>query len=427
MLRITVHFCLFTLVFLSQFSCLKAAATHVELPFELHELTYLPESDWEAPNASAHSSTLELLDSTCNFSDRLKVALLSKPSKSEPAVAAKPNITSLVSDAPPIPRGVAKEFLGLSSIATQVIPMFTVASVEEEVELLPEPILGAAISIPMMLVPDSAQEQFSQFTAIEIPFALIPANETELSIEEEDQVFSDDLGSEVPVSIELQGDERDAYWQYYEDCDRWGVDFAKLLNEAMSVNEDEAQTRVASAVVPVSFEDSTGIEEPAYNMTSGLFTLPSIGVFFALPPIMDIDRNTVHELGWAKQLVLESEFVLVESHGVDQKLSNVCALGPIVQGLSIQKAINGASLAGLAEKTRLILDSPDTICFAYQMHEEFYSTLESLVDQNKLQIEARQNEIRYSFANKLEIVAGWLDSWAESIRSSSIGSPVLVD
>ena len=41
--------------------------------------------------------------------------------------------------------------------------------------------------------------------------------------------------------IQYCGSSEDAYWQYYDDCNRWGVDFSYLLVEAANVDSDVAE------------------------------------------------------------------------------------------------------------------------------------------------------------------------------------------
>jgi hypothetical protein len=58
------------------------------------------------------------------------------------------------------------------------------------------------------------------------------------TVEKEASVSSDDEKSLDDKSFELDESENtDEYWQYYDDCDRWGVDFAILLNPNLVVSQ----------------------------------------------------------------------------------------------------------------------------------------------------------------------------------------------
>ena len=99
----------------------------------------------------------------------------------------------------------------LAAIERVVIPIFLVPDYDEHVALLNPP---ASASIPMFVVEDVVEDVQDS-----LPADLF-ADKTEVEVS-----FSAD-------SIKLQTPARDPYWQYYEDCDRWGV----LIVEAQPVD-----------------------------------------------------------------------------------------------------------------------------------------------------------------------------------------------
>ena len=124
----------------------------------------------------------------------------------------------------------------------------------------------------------SASEQLSAVRGIETPMFLIPDVKESFEVKDIEkaiaqrltlvipmfQVVDAEVASEIlesdipgdlftakphsPASIELEGPQRDPYWQYYDDCDRWGVDFAKLINDAQY-----EQTSISTDNSDVSF------------------------------------------------------------------------------------------------------------------------------------------------------------------------------
>jgi len=130
------------------------------------------------------------------------------------------------------------EPLGLKPIATRHIPMFQIADIEEELENeLQDQVVGlksiASVNIPMFFVAD-----------IEAADSTTERAEPESSLMSDDEVTKDVFINEsgAPRSIEPRQSDRDPYWEYYEDCDRWGVDFAKLIIKA----KPNHQNRVSS-------------------------------------------------------------------------------------------------------------------------------------------------------------------------------------
>lgn len=51
--------------------------------------------------------------------------------------------------------------------------------------------------------------------------------------------FGSDADADADLLIGHAGATQDSYWQYYEDCDRWGVDFAGLLIEANATGNSQ--------------------------------------------------------------------------------------------------------------------------------------------------------------------------------------------
>lgn len=134
--------------------------------------------------------------------------------------------------------------ISLEPISTRKIPMFQVAIVDvveadepasqsvkqEQVSL--EPISGLPIAMFLVADVETSESKIESEKADEAD-----ANEAEVSgeVESADSVLPEDLfidQTESSISIELEQSDRDPYWQYYDDCDRWGVNFAKLVHEA---------------------------------------------------------------------------------------------------------------------------------------------------------------------------------------------------
>lgn len=153
------------------------------------------------------------------------------------------------------------EPLGLKPIATRHIPMFQIADIEEELENeLQDQVVGlksiASVNIPMFFVADieaakvSNSAQANQLSEATVSDELEAADSTTERAEPESSLMSDDEvtkdvfinESGAPRSIEPRQSDRDPYWEYYEDCDRWGVDFAKLIIKA----KPNHQNRVSS-------------------------------------------------------------------------------------------------------------------------------------------------------------------------------------
>ncbi len=85
-----------------------------------------------------------------------------------------------------------------------------------------------------------------------------------------------ELVSEDPMRLELPVETQDSYWQYYEDCDRWGVDFASLLTEAIASQGDEEGTQGQSHVPGTSPQCLMLQIVGSQNLSIWLYRIPRI-------------------------------------------------------------------------------------------------------------------------------------------------------
>lgn len=131
-------------------------------------------------------------------------------------------------ESPLVPALDADEPVWLKPNANHQIPMFQVADVDDESEEQAVSLESiASISTPMFLVADNEVvevKQADQNEIVEAKTSLLP--DDVLSKE----VFINEVNTSESSELEQPG--RDQYWEYYDDCDRWGVDFAKLVFEA---------------------------------------------------------------------------------------------------------------------------------------------------------------------------------------------------
>ena len=379
MLRNIVNFCLFTILLFSQLTNLNATTVRIDLDLDLRELSYIPEADdatW-----SKRSTLLDQWVSACNFSKRYEVATYELRKDLN---TAKP---ALVGDLPPVPRVAAKR--------------------EPIVALKRNPLT----EIPLCLIRDSQTDSFISvsFERVSIPMVLIPDSGNELTAAEELEVFADDveafpkeLEAEIPVSIELENDGVDPYWQYYDDCDRWGVDFAKLLSEGLSVADSTAAH--SYGIAPVSYEQVSTVS-PA-----------SLGVcLFALSPMLTKERSVV-DLDWAKELVLETEFVVLETEGIDLDFVHVRALSPVTQGILIGEPIAGSYLSGAVRNSKSLFNGETLSCNVFQIQQALFNNLESVVASGRAHHANQKVLYRNSIANQIQHVADVLNLVADSIR-----------
>lgn len=438
MLRITVKFCLFTFLFFAQFSVINATELRGRLAIELEELVYPLESNSIGLNLGARPGlAIEALDASCQFADRLRVediirtqSLKAKESdKSYLAIANEPN------DAPPVPRLISETPIeSPSDTCVSAVNNCPSEFANAEARYSLEPI--STTEIPMFLIEDLVEDNsqpkklrehkglsIDLFERISIPVFFIQdtndVTRSELSGNDEMDIFSDDSNAEIPVSIEAE-ETRDPYWQYYEDCDRWGVDFAKLLLEGISIADEDT-----SSVVPASFEVSDSEFESGTLITqlNLLGSTQSIGSWiFSLPPIADVKFQSVKELEWSNSILDEGSFLLTEHAGIDFDMVNVKALSPITQALVISHEVGLLDIHGLVNDAIWHLDLNSLDCVLYEIQADFFEPIEMMVEKVNAHRKTSHNAFRNALANQIHGMAWLLDELADSIRTDGSGS-----
>ncbi len=293
MARMTAQYCLWTILFVSQMTLLRANAIEVRthrLPIEIDHLLVLP-----APHQSQFKSNQigELLENHCDFLSR---TMATNQPASQPRQTAEisPRRGVDENDLPPNPKLVdadqslaefastcPMEFsdaadcqpivpasndtsikkLGQYLVETRQI----VASHRDDLILAPRwlqqeigafdgRIRDSVSSVADLMVarintafavPASSQSPMTRVSHAKVIAQEVPTASTTESIVEEIGSGSIDVESinqesieefmTQPINIE---DSMDPYWQYYEDCDRWGVNFAMRLSEPSIANGD---------------------------------------------------------------------------------------------------------------------------------------------------------------------------------------------
>jgi hypothetical protein len=60
--------------------------------------------------------------------------------------------------------------------------------------------------------------------------------------------------------IVFTGDQQDPYWQYYDDCDRWSVEFTTLLNEARSTSSSVCSLDEPEGETIIELKEATDLD-----------------------------------------------------------------------------------------------------------------------------------------------------------------------
>jgi len=278
MARMTARYCMWTILFLSQLTLFRANAAEASkhnLAFELDALLEIPESD--VVNQTPHRFE-SILQTQCDFLSRYGSTNLRTE---EPQHLVEPLLfsRSAENDLPPRPAIGNSDFLVAASINATCPIESCVADLCQSFggptkEGANETFGKSWIAIwdfvasrrnyltqsrrwieqNVCYVADSVRD-YAESTAKLVAFKAIetfnpavkPTPMTRVShvkaVSENvvpESVFADEIEVEAgehsvaePIQID---DSTDSYWQYYEDCDRWGVNFAILLIQANVIN-----------------------------------------------------------------------------------------------------------------------------------------------------------------------------------------------
>ncbi len=455
MVRNTVKFCLLTFFIFAHCSIFHTqvnARTDVRL--DLEELTHAPEANCQGLALGEHQRIFEI---DCNFQNRFMFSQLAEKQDKTSITHSPANFEP---DAPPLPRP-AKNLVSQSQrdggsafwpAATQRIrilranlisgsavtennilkvikwvrteasqPVSTLSGKELLTPKNPRGSLTAMpkrLSIPIFLVSNRTITKINlePMSRQHIPMFLVREQNVADSFDSEQMLKVQEIdGPESSISIEIEKLESDSYWQYYDDCDRWGVDFAMLLEQALSgqpfttnfIDESESQ------VVRASFNQlSTNLQ----NRDSYLFQIrklaelyPSI-LFSSIPPILDFNNESLTELialgefGFFEQLTIEPNLVFLRPPGpLTQALSTYQRLNPIsIQRLvsNVQEQMNLRSLSRHIDEAQV----------AYSKQLDIF-----MVEAEKLNVK-QKNRLRHQVADRITIVAEWLNAYAKVIR-----------
>ena len=456
MARITVRICLFTLIALSHSLILNNSAhARLELPLDYHELLYLPESKsaWQTESEFERYFKVD-----CNFQHRFELAIVSE-SRNEFSLESL--ITDSEFDAPPVPRPVEKvavaavdkmtdpfgsvpvhpihtrqsslmsnwriaeqNIMGFCSWAGECIqPSVSIKSTNN---LLPPkkrnwhlaPV-QQRIALPLFVIANqpAKTQSLKSLARHHIPMFLVSgqsADELESLGESETQEVN---ATESPISIEVENDDSDAYWQYYDDCDRWGVDFAKLLFQAKltepTLNQFASSNR--SFVVTASYQyEVSPVETEPFALNLMLFrTLTAQApclLLSSVPPIFDFKAQSLNEL------MAIGEFKLVEQLNEEPELVYVRPLGPITQLLVVHHRLAKKPVYHFLATLRDEIKVKSISCHIYQAQAEYSEHIEVLVVKAQQANRVRQNQFRHRVADQIAQLAGWLDDYADSLR-----------
>ena len=224
-----------------------------------------------------------------------------------------------------IDRTFCRGYRWLSQSADQTLRSISWSDVQE-----------SSITSAKKLVPSILMSQY-QSTSESDSFCF-PDNRVEETMASESWAVGESL-------IGLTGKIQDSYWQYYEDCDRWDVDFANLLLEAdISVpsREIEQEAIEESNVRGISPQCLIFRIVAAQNLSNWLYRSPriekqaSVGVsrwmeFVKLSYLEGAETVSVRILHTATLCSPRWNFVseIIQSVGIDSLMSPMSSLEAI--------------------------------------------------------------------------------------------------
>ena len=280
------------------------------------------------------------------------------------------------------------------------IPMFEVVVVDEAAEGSESPVATsleldakahvglskplAASSIPMFLVDD---------VEATLPEDLF-VNETQSAIS-----FSAD-------SIELQGPARDSYWQYYDDCDRWGV----VIVEAQSF-----EANAVSSVFEKQADSNDEIENGNHSVSLGAAAVlyqiiesnSKLLWVYSLTPQRNLVVDPIEQL--RRKLVDRSKGKRQEAISVPaQPLNPSVAAVLIGKPVSEQLGIDSLELTGLLNAKALSRQ----IC---ELQLRYADRIDELVSRSQEMRESQENKSLGGIAAQCRRLARMLDRFADFI------------
>lgn len=265
MARITVNVCLCSIIFLWQYSLpsFGSIVFHLhDLPISVDEALAIPETEQMLCGERSVFSWENLVTSDCRISDSTLITdqttilpksvatcpAESQAVKSQAVNIALPKCESELNGASLKPVWAAASRF-VSSAKTIIIR--SVRSTERRgIEICHW--LGASATESMGSVSWSKVRE----TSVKSVKRLVPAvliSHPRTALNPDDEFSSESMDGEINETDSETDDEtlfilpaetQDSYWQYYEDCDRWGVEFASLLIEAHRSQEGQAGDKV---------------------------------------------------------------------------------------------------------------------------------------------------------------------------------------
>ncbi len=233
------------------------------------------------------------------------------------------------------------------------------------------------------------------------------------------------------MPIEIKREQQDPYWQYYEDCDRWGVEFSFLLREATLTNPNEAlqvsctkdieQQDVASWIESSvdsifdrdivagkkadQFIDNAKVvenfEARSFSVT-GLLSSQNVLVFaYTTPRLIRLATESMEDS------LKTVEFFLVESRDIDfEKMM----LQPLHPAMMLKYGFTPAT------KWIATWDSSE----AFRLGEQIYSQLSPASNKTNSEVKSKEEKFNDSFRNSMadqvDSISSALNWLADSIR-----------
>ena len=243
---------------------------------------------------------------------------------------------------------------------------------------------------------------------------------------------ADEAIEDLPVPIEempikIKGDHQSPYWQYYEDCDRWGVEFSLLLKEANLFNQNDAvhvtylkekkKTHVISVLSTTketllgnlnvfdfnTLDSKTLHPKPRFSVLGLIGSQNILGWSYATPRIANMASQSL------KGPFELAEFFWIETRDINLELVYVQQLHPITQMVkfgfepTLKMIADLANTKGSFAKSKIfLLLSP---------------SLSDVMQKFKAQRNVERDQYRNSLADQIDWASDQLKSLANSVRS----------
>ena len=227
----------------------------------------------------------------------------------------------------------ADEPIWLKPIATRQIPMFQVADI-------------ADIEDGLQVDAQKPEVPLESMASVSIPMFFVADNEV-AELEPESSLISEDVSNQdvfinetnAPKSIEPWKSDRDPYWEYYDDCDRWGVDFAKLTLEAQlepAKESDGSRTDSASKSNHQNRASLTAVGSPLL-IHNALFANARSTWVLSLAAESELVAKPMMQM-W-REVLDQSEFRLVEEQQHEAILFRPQPQSPFVAAVLLGKPL----------------------------------------------------------------------------------------